>query len=223
MHIIKPYVEIVQEDFDLMLRKIEWAGRKCHKSDDKISAGSSSQFIRNIRNIGHLSVFEHGSFSANFIVDRGVSHEIVRHRVASYSQESTRYCNYTNEKFGNQITVIHPFQFTEDSEEFKIWAHACRATEIAYMELDEKKVKAQWARDVLPNSLKTEIVMTANFREWRLFFSLRAAAPAHPQMRQVAIPLLLTMQELLPDIFDDLTYDTTFDPANYAEIKMITL
>ena len=187
-----------------ILKKIEQAGRVCYKSEDLITDESAIKFAQNIIKRGHEAVLEHCSFTVKFIVDRGVSHEIVRHRVASYCQESTRYCNYSKDKFGNEITVIKPCFWDEQSFEYIKWLHTCQYSEKAYFTLLEAGVTPQEARSVLPNSLKTEVVMTANIREWRHFFKLRTSSAAHPQMREVAIPLLKELQEKIPILFDDI-------------------
>lgn len=131
----------------------------------------------------------HGWKSIRFTCDRGVSHEIVRHRDASFAQESTRYCNYIKDKFGQEITVIRPCLWKVDSKQMKIWEKACDFAESAYFDLLISGATAQEARTVLPNSLKTEIIMTARNYEWDHFFELRCDKAAHPQMRELAIPL----------------------------------
>ena len=155
---------------------------------------------------GHEAMIEHQAITVKFVCDRGVSHEIVRHRIASFAQESTRYCNYSNDKFGSEITVIEPFFFDKDSEEYKIWWACCATAEVDYLRLLRLGRSPQEARSVLPNSLKTEIVVTMNVREWRHFFKLRCASTAHPQMRELAIPLFEEMKELLPELFEDIIY-----------------
>lgn len=135
----------------------------------------------------------------------GVSHEIVRHRIASYSQESTRYCNYSLDKFQNELTFIRPYFWNDEPEKFQVWEEAMAAAERAYLALLSMGATAQEARTVLPNSLKTELVATMDLREWRHFFKLRAAAPAHPQMREIAVPMLKAFQEAVPVVFDDIT------------------
>ena len=204
MRIVIPSVEIMTPingaDF---LRRIEAAGRVCYKSESAIQDGSAEKFVANIIGRGHESVLEHVSLTVKFIVDRGVSHEIVRHRIASYSQESTRYCNYGNNKFGNEITVVNPCFWPEDSEQYAAWRHSCETAEVYYFGLLKMGAKPEEARSVLPNSLKTEVVMTANLREWRHFFRLRTAMAAHPQMREVATLLLTMMRNAIPVVFDD--------------------
>lgn len=205
MRIIEPSIEVLDElDGHEILRKIERIGRVCYKSEEKITSESSKVFIGNILKSGHESVIEHEKVSVRFICDRGVSHEIVRHRIASYSQESTRYCNYSKDKFGKEITVIKPLFWKEDSQEYKVWYDAMLHSEQAYQQLMQMGAKPQEARSILPNSLKTEIVVTMNLREWRHFFKLRTAVNAHPQMREIACMALDTLKKEIPIIFDDI-------------------
>jgi len=182
-------------DGDRILKSIERAGRTCYKSEDKITEHSAKKFVAMILARGHESVIEHESISVKFTTDRGVSHEIVRHRLASYSQESTRYCRYEGE-----IQVIGPPGLNEETRE--VWLQAIGVAQGAYQRLLDYGVTPEIARSVLPNALKTEIVMTANLREWRHFFKLRTANAAHPQMRQLTRPLLAELQERIPVIFD---------------------
>jgi thymidylate synthase (FAD) len=207
MKAIQPYTQIFM-DFDGqdILRKIEQCGRVCYKSEGKIAEGSAEKFVANIIKRGHEAVLEHASLTVKFVVDRGVSHEIVRHRIASYCQESTRYCNYSKEDFGKEITFIIPHYISYGSEAWKTWKEAMKQVENAYFKLLDIGLTAQEARAVLPNSTKTEVVMTANLREWRTFFKLRTANAAHPQMREVTRPLLDDLKQLIPVVFDDITY-----------------
>lgn len=193
-----------QVDGDYILKQIELAGRTAYKSEDKITPDSAKDFVKMIRGRGHLSVFEHQFVTVRVICDRGVSHEIVRHRLAAYTQESTRYCNYTKGKFGRELTVIEPCFWTQDDEKYQVWKQTIEQIETGYNKLIELGATPQEARTVLPNSLKTEIVMTMNLREGRHFFTLRTSKAAHPQMREVAIPLLKEFQKLIPVVFDDL-------------------
>ena len=191
-------------DSQEILRQIELAGRTAYKSEDKITNDSAESFVKMILDRGHLSVIEHYSITVRIICDRGVSHEIVRHRLASYTQESTRYCNYAKGKFGNEITVIKPCFWNENSEKYKIWEQTIEQIENAYNKLIELGSTPQEARSILPNSLKTEIVMTMNLREWHHFFTLRTSKAAHPQMREVAIPLLQEFKKRVPIVFDSI-------------------
>lgn len=162
------------------------------------------KFVAGIIKRGHEAVLEHCSFTVKFICDRGVSHEIVRHRLASYCQESTRYCNYGKDQFGSEITVIEPCYLNENTFAYDEWKEACRRAETAYFNLLNWGLSPQEARAVLPNSLKTEVVMTANIREWRHFLRLRTSTGAHPQIREIATPLLRELQRIVPICFDDI-------------------
>lgn len=209
-------MKIVKAGFEIMdplngeeiLKKIERVARVCYKSEGMICKGSAEKMVRGLVKRGHEAMLEHFSFSVKFTVDRGVSHELVRHRIASFAQESTRYCNYGHEE---EITVVEPFYFKEcrDKEPWKYhnWADACCAAEADYMRLIEDGASPQEARAVLPNSLKTEIVVTANLREWRNIFKLRAVGVTgkpHPQMLEVMVPLLEEVKKQIPVVFDDL-------------------
>lgn len=205
MRIIEPYFEILDElDGKKMLQKIERIGRVCYKSEDLITEDSAEKFIRNILKRGHESVIEHEKISVKMVCDRGVTHEIVRHRVASYSQESTRYCNYQKDKFGNELTFIKPVFWKEDSPEYTLWKESMQQIEDQYMKLIEMGASAQEARSILPNSLKTEIVVTMNLREWRHFFRLRTASAAHPQIREIAGMVLEEFRRQIQVVFDEL-------------------
>lgn len=205
MKIIAPYHEIISKiDGAEMLRNIELCGRVCYKSEDRITDGSAEKFVGMILKSGHESVLEHEKITVRFVCDRGVTHEIVRHRIASYSQESTRYCNYSKDKFGGEITFIRPCFWAEDDEKFALWKETMQSVEDSYVKLISLGAKPEEARSILPNSVKTEIMVTMNLREWRHFFKLRTAERAHPQIREVAIPLLNELKGLVPIIFDDI-------------------
>lgn len=189
------------------LQHIEKIARVCYKSENLITEDgeSAKKMVKMLINRDHTAMIEHSMLSVKFIVDRGVSHEIVRHRISSFAQESTRYCNYAKDKFHNEITVIRPnFFLDETSKAYQQWEDAMRSAEKSYFSLMEAGATPQEARSVLPNSTKTEITMTANYREWRNFFKLRTDKAAHPQMREVAVPLLKELQEKLPIVFDDI-------------------
>ncbi len=181
------------------LSLIEFAGRTCYKSESKTS---ESEFIKKLIKMGHYSVLEHLSVTVKLITDRGVSHELVRHRLASYSQESTRYCNYSHEKFGNEITFIEPVYWSRNSVEYAVWHSAMHFAENRYMYLLNSGAKPEEARAILPNSLKTEVVMTANIREWLHIFHLRTSTKAHPQMRSLMLDVLKSFQIHLPTVFE---------------------
>lgn len=197
---------VIEDEIDTkkIMSTIERAGRVCYKSEGNISDGSADKFIAAILKRGHESVIEHEKITVRFICDRGVTHELVRHRIASYSQESTRYCNYSNDKFGNELTFIKPCFWNEDNEQYALWLETLAFIEKQYNAMMEKGAKPEEARSILPNSLKTEIVVTMNLREWRHYFKLRTAPAAHPQIREISNMLLSELKEKLPVIFGDL-------------------
>jgi thymidylate synthase (FAD) len=207
MKIIKPSYEIltpISKGGVAELKRIETAARTCYKSEDKITKDGTSarKMVKALITRGHEAMLEHSQLSVKFICDRGVTHEMVRHRICSFAQESTRYCNYSGDKFGNELTFIEPFFFKDNPTYYNAWKDACKKCEDTYMYLIAHGVTPQEARSVLPNSLKTEIVVTANYREWRSIFKLRCAKDAHPQIREVMIPLQKELAEKLPEVFD---------------------
>ena len=221
MNILKAGFEIltpISEGGIEELKHIEKIGRVCYKSEGKITEDgeSAKKFVKMLIGRGHEAMIEHSSLSVKFVVDRGVSHELVRHRIASFAQESTRYVNYSLEKFGNEINVIDIRDGINldnkmknmDSDTISTimdeWCLAMEDAEKHYMKMIELGATPQIARSVLPNSTKTEITITANYREWRNFFKLRVPNTAHPQMREVTIPLLKELKRRLPIIFDDI-------------------
>ena len=221
MNILKAGFEIltpISEGGIEELKHIEKIGRVCYKSEGKITEDgeSAKKFVKMLIDRGHEAMIEHSSLSVKFVVDRGVSHELVRHRIASFAQESTRYVNYSLEKFGNEINVIDIRNGIDldnkmknmDSDTISVimgeWCLAMEDAEKHYMKMIELGATPQIARSVLPNSAKTEITISANYREWRNFFKLRVPNTAHPQMREVTIPLLKELKCRLPIIFDDI-------------------
>ena len=221
MNILKAGFEIltpISEGGIDELKHIEKIGRVCYKSEGNITEDgeSAKKFVKMLIERGHEAMIEHSSLSVKFIVDRGVSHELVRHRIASFAQESTRYVNYSLDKFGNEINVIDirngivldNKMKNMDANTIEViiseWLLAMEDAEKHYMKMMELGATPQIARSVLPNSTKTEITITANYREWRNFFKLRVPNTAHPSMREVTIPLLKELQHRLPIIFDDI-------------------
>jgi len=243
MNIVKAGYEIVKPNIhDEMTvkdiyRTLERIGRVCYKSESQITDESSERFIRRLIANQHTAMLEHDVMTVIFTVDRGISHELVRHRLASFAQESSRFCNYSKDKFGNEITVIEPCFFDDISEEVKQtirqvmdgdpitkselfeddisanvqkyanWYNACGKAEKNYFRMLKNGATPEEARDVLPTSVKTEIVVTANFREWRHIFDLRAAGitgKPHPQMKEVMVPLLKECAEAMPALFGDI-------------------
>ncbi len=201
MQIIKPDA-ILEWITPNALQILEKAGRVCYKSEDKITEDSAENFVGRIISRGHEAVIEHASASFRIITDRGITHEIVRHRIASYCQESTRYCNYAGDKFGQEISVIEPPKMTE--EQRKSWVKGCEEAEKAYFQMLKDGSTPQIARSVLPTCLKTELIMTANFREWRHFLRLRLSSGAHPQVIEVAEIIKNILQKECPAVFKDI-------------------
>jgi thymidylate synthase (FAD) len=200
MRIVEQSFEILDDiNRESLLKKIELAGRVCYKSEDKITEDSASKFVEKIVNTGHHSVIEHVNITVKFITNRGVTHELVRHRIASYSQESTRYVNYNKD-----MAFVKPHWFDEKPEgdpARQDWFGIMAEIEDTYNNLLAEGLKPQDARGVLPNDLKTEIVVTANLREWKHILTLRTSVAAHPQIRFLLLPLLQKFRELLPEIF----------------------
>lgn len=209
MKIIEPSYEILTPiDGAEILKTIEVIARTCYKSEDKIEPGSAERMVKMLIKNGHEAMIEFADITVKFIHNRGFTHEMVRHRLCSFAQESTRYCNYSNDKFGNEITVIKPY-WVEETNHFARaigeWKEAMDAAQQGYFALINSGLNAQAARGILPNDLKTELNVKANLREWRAVFKLRCASAAHPDMRRVMIPLLQELKQKIPVIFDDIT------------------
>lgn len=218
MRIIEPYVEFLTPfNREAVLKRIEECGRTAYKSTPK--EDSAAKFCVNVIDRKHESVLEHVFFTVRIVCDRGVSHELVRHRLASYTQESTRYCNYSKNRFGREITVIQPCFFKPGTYQYDLWYQQMLDAETAYMALLDAGATPQEARSVLPNSLKTEVVMTANIREWRHFFELRCAKDAHPQMRQIAWLIFDRCRCEYPELFGDILEKVYEGDPEYEMIK----
>ena len=208
MLFIKPGYEILTPIDGLAeLKAIESAARICYKSEAAITEDgeSAKKLIRRLIQCGHEAMLEHSFLSVKFTVDRGITHELVRHRLCSFAQESTRYCNYFAEKFGRNVRFIIPYFFTSSDrlEERAIWVKSCENSEKDYFALLEKGATPQEARTVLNHSVAADIVMSGNYREWRHILKLRTAKDAHPQMREVMCPLGEELKRRIPVIFDD--------------------
>ncbi len=207
MKIVEPEVSVVffhpdnqmgQEQF------IEWVARNCYQSEDKISDGSDVKLIRKMKKRGHHAMLEFGYAVARIVADRGLTHELVRHRLASFAQESTRYCNYSKGKFNTEITVVaQPGVPAEGTLAYEVWRTAMEHAEQFYLELLEHGVKPEHARSVLPIGLKSEIVIGANLREWRHIFKMRCDTPAHPIIRGVMLQVLEKFNAEMPSLYED--------------------
>lgn len=205
-------MEFVDQSFEIIdpidgvaiAKKIERCGKVCYKAEHNITDDSYARFLRMIIKNQHESVLEHVSITVKAYTDRGITHEIVRHRVASYSQESTRYCNYCDERFGDKnkkrIKAILPKSIENDGRVIYLMDQI----EDLYNALIDEGIKPQDARDILPTCLKSEIVMTYNLREWRWFFIKRCEFDAHPKIRKLACGILSEFYSRIPVIFDDL-------------------
>ena len=208
MRVINAGYEIISElNGAEILKHIERCARVCYKSEDRITDGSAEKMVAALIRSGHEAMLEHYSFTVKFICDRGVSHELVRHRIASFAQESSRYCCYAKDKFGKELTFINPCFWEPDSDNYARWFHEMDEAEKTYLAMIESGATPEQARDILPTSIKTEIVMTANLREFRHFFKLRAegvTGKPHPQMLEITIPLLKEIKQKIPVVFDDI-------------------
>jgi hypothetical protein len=204
LKIVNQSIEVLTKTpYEDAVRLVEEAGRTCYKSESKGTVEGAEKFIKGIIKRGHESVIEHFTITVRVITDRGTTHQIVRHRLASYSQESTRYCNYSKDKFGNEITVIKP-SFDEDSLNYKNWKSCCEDSEIAYLHLLGDGATPEQARAVLPTCLKTELVMTMNAREWRHFLKMRLDKAAQKEIRDLAQMILDQFKERYPVFFEDM-------------------
>ncbi|MZQ97194.1 MAG: FAD-dependent thymidylate synthase [Acidaminobacter sp.] len=196
MKIVRPSVEIIDNiDKDAILKKLEICGRVCYKSEGNIKDDSAEKFVKSIIRRGHESVLEHVSITVRIITDRAIANELTRHRIASYSQESTRYVKY------DDIEVIAPVDL--DDVSFKAWKEKCENDQWIYKLLLGYGEKPENARAVLPLSLKTELIMTANIREWRHVIKLRSSLAAHPDMRILMNMLYEEFIDKLPPVLFD--------------------
>ena len=208
MRVINAGYEIISElNGEKILKHIERCARVCYKSEDRITDGSAEKMVAALIRSGHEAMLEHYSFTVKFICDRGIANELVRHRIASFAQESSRYCCYAKDKFGKELTFINPCFWEPDSDNYARWFHEMDESEKTYLAMIEDGATPEQARDILPTSIKTEIVMTANLREFRHFFKLRAegiTGKPHPQMLEITIPLLKELKQKIPVVFDDI-------------------
>jgi len=205
MRLIRPSFTILNENelgYDL-LQRIEQVGRTCYKSES--GKDTSYKFVSNLIKRGHESVLEHFSIGVKFIVDRAMSHELVRHRHTAISQESSRYCSYNQDRFDNQITFTYFSDYLDKSLRDEVKAHL-ESVDVLYKKLKDKGVPNDFARRILPLGTKTELVITANLREWRHILSIRTNKDVDKMLRPLMLDLLETFKRLQPVIFDDI-YD----------------
>ena len=198
------------------MQNIERACRTCYKSENLITDESYKNLLKNCLNRGHESVLEHEKITVRMICDIGVYKDLTRHRHASFSIESTRYCNYSKDKFSNEIDFIRPFHLQQI--EYKLWKNCMDTIEKTYLKMARLDCKPDQMRMILPHSTAAEVTMTANIREWKHILSLRASKHAHPSVQQLMIPLLLEFKKTMPEIFEEVSYNEEFNSSDYAEI-----
>ena len=219
MRLVEPWIKVENFNGVKIMKRIERACRTCYRSEDKISEESYKNLLTNCLNRGHESVLEHEKITVRIYSDIGTYKDLTRHRLASFSVESTRYCSYNKDKYGNEIAVVNPV-YMEDKEVFETWKKAIEDMEKAYMKMKELGASTDMCREILPHSTAAEYTMTANIREWKHILELRTTNHVHPAIRQVLIPLLLLFKEQMPEIFGDIEYDTEFNPKYYAKLTM---
>lgn len=220
MKIIEPKIYVEDYDGIKIMKRLERACRTCYKSENLITEDSYKHLLTNCLNRGHESILEHEKISIRMICDIGVYKDLTRHRFASFSIESTRYCNYGKDKFDNEIKFIKLVHIEEGTENYKIWEDTMKYIEKQYMEMGEKKATPDQMRMLLPHSTAAEVCMTANIREWRHILSLRCSKMTHPAVRQLLIPLLLKFKKDMPELFENVEYDEEFPKEKYAGLQV---
>lgn len=223
MKLIEPQVFVEDYNGKEIMRRIERACRICYRSEDKITDTSYKNLLKNCINRGHESVLEHEKISAKLIGDIGTYKDLTRHRIASFSVESTRYCNYGKDKFGNELKFMKPVNIEEGTKKYEIWEECMKNIEKSYIEMSNLGCLPDQLRLLLPHSTAAEYALTANIREWRHILSLRCSSHTHPAIRQLLIPLLLKFKEDMPELFDEVEYDTDFPKEKYAKISKYEL
>ena len=219
MKVVEPYIVVEKFDGIKIMKRIERACRTCYRSEGKITEDSYKKLLKNCITRGHESVLEHEKITVRMFCDIGVYKDLTRHRFASFSIESTRYCSYDKEKYGNEIKFINP-SYIKDEKTYHVWEECMKEIEKKYMEMKELDAPTDMCRLILPHSTGAEVTMTANIREWKHILSLRTTKHVHPAVRQVMIPLLLKFKEEMPEIFGDVEYDAEFDKNDYAKLTM---
>ena len=219
MRLVEPWIKVEKIDGVKIMKRIERACRTCYRSEGKITEDSYKQLLKNCITRGHESVLEHEKVTVRIYSDVGSYKDLTRHRFASFSVESTRYCSYDKDKYGNEISFINPI-YIEDKEVYEIWKKTMQEIENGYIQMKKLGATTDMCREVLPHSVAAEYTMTANIREWKHILSLRTTKHVHPSIRQVLIPLLKYFKEQMPDIFDEIEYDEEFDPKYYAKLTV---
>lgn len=218
MQIVDPYIQVEKVDGKKIMKNIERACRTCYRSEGKITEESYKTLLKNCITRGHESVLEHEKVTIRMYCDLGVYKDITRHRIASFSIESTRYCNYGKDKFGNELKFIKPCNIEEGTELYNNWKDTCELIEKNYIEMSNAGALPDQLRMILPHSIAAEVTMTANIREWKHILTLRTSNHTHPAIRQLFIPLLLHFKEIMPEIFEEVPYDIEFPKEKYAKL-----
>lgn len=219
MKIVEPWIVVEKFDGIKLMKRIEKACRTCYRSEGAVTEDSYKKLLKNCITRGHESVLEHEKITVRIYNDLGSYKDLTRHRFASFSVESTRYCSYDKDKYGNEISIMNPV-YIEDKEIYASWKKAMEEMEKQYMKMKELGATTDMCRNLLPHSTAAQYTMTANIREWKHILSLRATKHVHPAIRQTMIPLLLHFKEQMPEIFGDVEYDEDFDPKYYAKFSV---
>ena len=236
MLLVKPEIQVENYDGIKIMKNIEKACRTCYRSEGLITEDSYKKLLKNCINRGHESILEHEKVTIRMVCDIGVYKDLTRHRFGSFSIESTRYCNYNKDKFGNEIKFIEPVFYTDSwklanyegaamtIEELKssVWYNCMEEIEDSYNYMGELECTPDEMRMLLPHSTAAEVTMTANIREWRHILELRCNKAAHPAIRQLLIPLLLKFKEDMPELFSAIDYDTDFPQEKYAKLSVMS-
>ena len=208
MKLVDPYFDILTKiNGEEILKFLEKCGRTCYKSEDKITEDSARKLIKAIIASGHESVIEHFVITVKFICDIGFYKDITRHRMASFSVESTRYCNYSKGKFGGELTFIKPVNIELGTKEYEIWKKCMEDIEKHYLDMAHLSATPDMLRMMLPHSTAASVICTANLREWRHILKLRSSKRAHPSIYSLMRNLLKEFQQKIPIIFDDIVLD----------------
>ena len=234
MILLDPCIEVESFDGKEIMKKLEKACRTCYRSEGNITEDSYKNLLKNCINRGHESVLEHEKITITMICDIGVYKDLTRHRLASYSIESTRYCNYSKDKFDNQIKFIKPIFYKDwknedlnevikDKDLYKcyLWENCMQNIEQDYNAMSEIGALPDEMRMLLPHSTAAKVTMTANIREWKHILSLRCSNHAHPAIQQLLIPFLLKLKEEMPEIFNDVDYNENFPEEKYAKLVIL--
>ena len=219
MRLVEPWIKVEKFDGIKIMKKLERACRTCYRSEGSITEDSYKKLLTNCITRGHESVLEHEKVTVRIYNDIGSYKDLTRHRFASFSVESTRYCSYDKDKYGNEISIINPI-YIEDKDVYEVWKKTMEDMEKGYIKMKELGATTDMVREVLPHSTAAEYTMTANIREWKHIFSLRTTKHVHPSIRQVLIPLLKYFKQEMPEIFDDVEYDEDFKEEYYAKLTI---